>query len=195
MKRLEGFSPLSSLARLSCLRLLLWVPIVSVLVSCTSIKTTQYASAHDYSPRDPASVEVLWIEPMAPHEHLGEIVLNDSSGPVPSAEVEKTLRKEAAKMGADAVIVVLELVQSANPSFIGSAATRSAPTGQRYKVVGLAIKYRQIKNDLPGGNVSPQDYLSKWLSLRSEVAGATTEIVEHGARPVPQQALTRASVH
>jgi hypothetical protein len=126
-----------------------WIPLASLLVSCASIKTTHYVTSQNYSPREPASVEVLWSEPMAPHEHLGEIVLNDSTASAASSEIEDKLRKEAAKMGADAVIVVLEAVQSASPSFIAERGTH--PTPQRCKVLGLAIKYRRIKNDLPGG--------------------------------------------
>jgi len=103
---------------------------------------------------------------MAPHEHLGEIVLNDSTASAASSEIEDKLRKEAAKMGADAVIVVLEAVQSASPSFIAERGTH--PTPQRCKVLGLAIKYRRIKNDLPGGGASPHDYLAGF-PLHSEL--------------------------
>jgi hypothetical protein len=49
----------------------------------------------------------LRSEPTRPNDRLGEIMIDASTDPAPPlTEVEAKLRKEAAKLGADAVVVV-----------------------------------------------------------------------------------------
>jgi hypothetical protein len=72
-----------------------------------SAHTTQYAGAPTRPPTQPASVRVLRFEPTQPSQQLGEIVLIIPPDAIESTEqVDDKLRQEAAKLGADAVIVV-----------------------------------------------------------------------------------------
>ena len=89
--------------------------------------TTQYVGVPRYPASDPAAVQVLAAEPMRPHDRLGEILLDVSVDPAPPvADVERKLREEAAKWGANAVFV---------------ARDRVIP-GERRNLIGVAIRYR-----------------------------------------------------
>ena len=77
--------------------------------SCAWVEatSTQYVGVPRFPPGDPAAVKVLRAEPMQTHERLGEILLDISVDPSPPiADVERRLREEAAKWGADGVFVV-----------------------------------------------------------------------------------------
>ena len=90
--------------------------LVCGVCSCSSISgqtaqisahTTQYAGAPPQPPTQPASVRVLRFEPTQPSQNIGEIVLIIPPDTMQSKEqVDDKLRQEAAKLGADAVIVV-----------------------------------------------------------------------------------------
>jgi hypothetical protein len=114
------------------------------LVSCAGInaKTTSYGSALRLAPVDPAAVQILRTEPVQVHDHLGEIVIESSTAPAPPvAEVDQKLRTEAAKMGADAVIVTVDYALPSRPYVTGTL-DRHVVTVHGYKIVGVAIKYR-----------------------------------------------------
>jgi hypothetical protein len=100
-----------------------------LLASCASIDatTTQYVGVPRFPPSDASSVQVLAAEPAKTHDRLGEILLDISVDPAPPVEeVEARLREEAARMGANAVFVVRDLV---NPN-VGR------------KLIAVAIRYR-----------------------------------------------------
>jgi len=117
-----------------------------LLVSCVSIDatTTQYVGAPRFPPTDSASVEILRTEPMRPHMRLGEIVIDASTEPAPPiAEVEDKLRAEAAKLGADAVVVVVDRVQPVGAFVSGPWWGRDVDVIEGRKDVGVAIKYQR----------------------------------------------------
>lgn len=116
-----------------------------LLVSCASIdsSTTQYVGAPHSTPSDPNAVQILRAEPTKPNDRLGEIVIDASVNPSPAiTEVEAKLRKEAAKIGADAVVVVYDRVQPTGMYVTGGYWNRSVGTITGHKLVGVAIKYR-----------------------------------------------------
>ena len=124
----------------------LLVALACLLVSCASIDatTTQYVGAPHFPPSNPAAVEILRTEPMRPHERLGEVVVDASTEPAPPiAEVEDKLRAEAAKLGADAVVVVVDRVQPVGAFVSGPWWGRDVDVIKGRKVVGVAIKYRR----------------------------------------------------
>jgi hypothetical protein len=124
----------------------LLVAFACLLVSCASIDatTTQYVGAPHFPPSNPAAVEILRTEPMRPHERLGEVVVDASTEPAPPiAEVEDKLRAEAAKLGADAVVVVVDRVQPVGAFVSGPWWGRDVDVIKGRKVVGVAIKYRR----------------------------------------------------
>jgi hypothetical protein len=115
-----------------------------VLVSCATIDATvtQYAGAPRFPPTNPAAVEILRVEPVRPHERLGEIEVDASAEHAPPiAKVEDKMRAEAASIGADAVVVVVDRLQPVGAFVSGPWFGRDVVKGR--KVVGVAIKYRR----------------------------------------------------
>ena len=119
---------------------------IATLVSCgATVEATsmQYAGVPHPPPSDPAKVAILRREPVAPHERLGEVTVDASTNPAPSvSEIEDKLRQEGAKLGADAVVIVLDRIQPTAVYVSGPWWGRSADTVLGHKLVGVAIKYR-----------------------------------------------------
>jgi hypothetical protein len=116
----------------------------ALMSGCATVDstTTQYVGAPHPPPSDPAKVEILRAEPTRPHDRLGEIVVDASVEPAPPiAEVEEKLRTEAAKLGADAVVVVFDRIQPIAAYVSGPWWGRSINTITGRKLVGVAIKY------------------------------------------------------
>jgi hypothetical protein len=115
------------------------------LLSCASIhsNTNQYVGAPHPPPTDPTRVEILRQAPTRPHDRLGEIIVDASTDPAPPVQkVEERLRTEAAKIGADAAVVVYDRVQPVGVYVSGGYWTRTASTITGRKLVGIAIKYQ-----------------------------------------------------
>jgi uncharacterized protein YbjQ (UPF0145 family) len=115
------------------------------LVACASLNTTMtpYAGASHYPPGDPASVQILRTEPTKSHDRLGEIVVDAAThSATPGNKVEQKLRQEAAKLGADAVVVVYDRLQPMGASVMSGYWDRSIETVTGHTIVGVAIKYR-----------------------------------------------------
>jgi hypothetical protein len=113
--------------------------------SCSSIdtQTTKYAGAPQPPPTQPATVRILRFEPAQPYQQLGEIVLNIPDTSQPHENVEDKLKQEAAKLGADAVVVVDARIQQEGQDFDpNSFYNYEAVMGE--KVVAKAIKYEAL---------------------------------------------------
>ena len=94
----------------------------------------------------PAWVEILRAEPLRAHDRLAEIVVDASFDPGAAvAKVEDKLCKEAAKIGADAAVVVYDGIQPGG-SAIASYWDQSAGSITGRKLVGIAIKYHWYEN-------------------------------------------------
>jgi hypothetical protein len=119
---------------------------VMVLAACATVDvtTTQYLGAPRYQPTEPNAVQILRTEPTAPHDRLGEVLVDASVDPPPSiSEVEQKLCKAAAKLGADAVVVVYDRVQPVAAYVSGPGWGRSIETISGRKVVAVAIRYQR----------------------------------------------------
>jgi hypothetical protein len=113
--------------------------------SCATINATAtpYAGAPHPPPTVPQNVQILRTEPTRPHVRLGEIVLEATTDPAPPIEkVEAKLREEGAKLGADAVVVVLDRIQPLGAYVTGPWWGRSVETETGSKLIGVAIKYQ-----------------------------------------------------
>ena len=77
-----------------------------ILPSCSqvNIKSYRLLEAPATSPTDPDEIEILPRPPLRRHIELGRIVASPE-GAVDNATIEEAIRKEAAKMGANAVII------------------------------------------------------------------------------------------
>ena len=73
--------------------------------SWVSVDTQPYFDAPTYAPVDPGSVEILGSYPQSPYVTLGEVHL-DATGNAPLSEIRMKLQKTAAKMGANAVVLL-----------------------------------------------------------------------------------------
>ncbi len=83
----------------------LWL-VLCVMAGCSwvSVDSTPYAGTPGYPPTDPAKVEILRADPARPFYRLGEIHVDFTGNPREPAMADK-IRKAAARMGADAVIL------------------------------------------------------------------------------------------
>jgi len=116
--------------------------LVLMLVACATVDTmsTPYIGAPHPPPTDSAHVVILREPPTQAHDGLGEVVVDASTQPAaPIEQIENTLRTEAAKMGADAIVVVVDRVQPVGVYVYGPW---SADPVLGRRVVGVAIKYR-----------------------------------------------------
>ena len=116
--------------------------LVPMLVACATVDTmsTPYIGAPHPPPTDSAHVAILRQPPTQAHDGLGEVVVDASTQPAaPIEQIENTLRTEAAKMGADAIVVVVDRVQPVGVYVYGPW---SADPVLGRRVVGVAIKYR-----------------------------------------------------
>jgi hypothetical protein len=120
--------------------------VAGALAACASVdvQTTEYVGAPRYQPTEPNSVQILRTEPTAPHDRLGEIVVDASTDPAPPVtEIERKMVEAAAKMGANAVVVVLDRVQPVAAYVTGPWWGRSIESVSGRKVIGVAIRFRR----------------------------------------------------
>jgi len=80
--------------------------------------------------------------PTRPHVQLGEIRAEPSSTSTDVAIIETALRQKAAKLGADAAVVVVDHVQVTGAMVVGGFLNRSVETIQGRVIIAVAIKYQ-----------------------------------------------------
>ena len=117
---------------------------VFVGAGCSTVSTNsvRYPGSRTFPPSDPANVEVLRAEPTRPHIRLGEVRPAPFSPGVDAKTIETALRQEAARLGADAVVVVEDRVQATNKMVRAASSSRSVdPVDQRI-IIAVAIKYQ-----------------------------------------------------
>ena len=80
-----------------------------LLAGCSTVmvESKRYPEGPVYVPTDLEGIEILRSEPDHPYQKLGEIYLQPNGNPSPR-EILKKFKKAAAKMGADAVILVVD---------------------------------------------------------------------------------------
>jgi hypothetical protein len=120
------------------------VAMLFALTGCNTVSTSvrQDIGGPTYAPSDPAQVQILRTQPTRPHVRLGEVQVEPSSDSVPVAEIEAALRKAAAKMGADAAVVVYDRTQTTGAYVTGPWWGRQVQTVQGRVIIAVAIKYQ-----------------------------------------------------
>ncbi len=121
----------------------------ALLVSALAL--AGYASVDVFSERyigvpaatatSPASVEILRKEPKRPHVQLGEVVASPSNGAT-TDEIELALKKEAAKLGANAAVVVQDRTRRIGTSVSGTWWVRYHSPVYARQIVAVAIRYQ-----------------------------------------------------
>ena len=113
------------------------------LTGCNTVSTSvkQDIGGPTYAPTDPAQVQILRTQPTRPHVRLGEVTVQPSSDSVPVTEIEAALQKAAAKMGAEAAVVVYDKTQTTGAYVTGPWWGRSVQTIQGRVIIAVAIHY------------------------------------------------------
>src|SRR5215831_17723388 len=70
-----------------------------------SMQSNSYLGTQSYPPTDPATIEILQTAPTKPHVRLGEITAEPSGNPT-KEQIQQKFQTAAAKMGANAVVIV-----------------------------------------------------------------------------------------
>jgi hypothetical protein len=114
-----------------------------LLAGCQSVSTSvkQDIGGPHFAPSDPAQVQILRTEPTRPHVRLGEVQAEPSSDSVGAAPIELALQKAAAKLGANAVVIVADRTQAMGAVVTGPLWARSVDTITGRVIVGVAIRY------------------------------------------------------
>lgn len=95
------------------------------------------------APTDPVQIEILQTPPERAHDRLGEVVIDASLNPPPSVQkIEARLRREAAKLGADAVLIAQDQATTTGLWVGGPWWGPTVNTVQSRIIVGVALKYR-----------------------------------------------------
>ena len=127
------------------LKALLLPASLCALVACTSIevKTTPYPGLQKLAATDPDKVEILRAAPARPHEKLGEIQIDSSNDPAPPlVDLATTLQEEAAKLGADAVVIMDYREMTISDPKAGTPPPANAPNKTIHRALAIAIKYK-----------------------------------------------------
>jgi hypothetical protein len=117
---------------------------LAIVTGCqtVAVNSTQEIGGPTFPPTDPATVQILRTEPTRPHVRLGEVRAEPSDENVSAAKIEEALRKAAAKMGANAAVVVYDHTQVTGAYVTGPWYGRSIETIQGRVVVAVAIRYQ-----------------------------------------------------
>ena len=111
---------------------------------CRGIRTahTQDVGGPRFARSDPAQIEILSGVPARPHIELGQVWAYSYDTSAGTSKMEDALRKEAAKLGADAFVVWQDRVQI-NDSTISELKVEDSLKLNHHgrTVVGAAIKY------------------------------------------------------
>jgi hypothetical protein len=108
-----------------------------------SISSTEALGVPTFPPNpDPASIPVLTTPPTRPHIRLGNVQAEPSSDSVSAAKITAALQKAAAKMGADAVVIVYDRQQVIGAIVTGPWYGRSVQDIEGRVILGVAIKYQ-----------------------------------------------------
>lgn len=128
----------------SILKIALAVAGLFVLTGCQTVSTTNnpYLGIPTFPPTNPAHVQILRTEPTRPHVRLGEIRAEPSSESVPVTKIEAALQQQAAKMGADAAVVVYDHTQVVGAQVVGGWLNRSVDPIEGRVIIAIAIKYQ-----------------------------------------------------
>jgi len=111
---------------------------------CQSVSTscTQEIGGPKFPPSDPALVQILRTAPTRAHVRLGEVRAEPIDTSVDAPKIEAALRKAAAKLGADAAVVIYDRTQVTGAQVVGGFGYRSLQAVTDRVIIAVAIKYQ-----------------------------------------------------
>jgi len=115
-----------------------------LVTGCQTVSTsyTQDIGAPTYPPTNPASVQILRTQPTRKHVALGQVRAEPSSETMPVTKIEAALQKAAAKLGADAAVVIYDKTQPEGAMVVGGYLNRTVVPIEGRVIVAVAIKYQ-----------------------------------------------------
>jgi hypothetical protein len=118
--------------------------VLFVSTGCQTVSTSkiQYIGVPKFPPTDPAQVQILRTEPTRPHTRLGEVRAEPSSESIDVNTIETAIKKAAAKLGADAAVIVADKTQIVGAQAVGGYLNRSFEAVEGRVVIAVAIKYQ-----------------------------------------------------
>ena len=113
------------------------------MTGCRAISTThtQDIGGPRFTPSDPAKIEILQNVPARPHVEVGKVWGHSSDTSVDVSKLEDALRKEASRLGADAIVVWQDSIDAGGSAIPRPARVRLANGVPGRTVIGAAIKY------------------------------------------------------
>ena len=114
------------------------------LAGCASVDafSGRYLGVPAVAPTTAASVEILRKEPKRPHVQLGEVVASPKDGAT-TDEIELALKTEAAKLGANAAVVVRDRTRRIGTSVSGTWWVRYHRPVYAREIVAVAVRYQE----------------------------------------------------
>ncbi len=109
--------------------------------SSTRVQTERNVAMRPFPPTDPANVRIIRQAPTQPHIRLGEIAVEPKSTSTSVADIDTDFRKAAAKLGADAVVIVEDRTGTPGATVASGwyGSQLSPPAGA--VVIGVPIRY------------------------------------------------------
>jgi len=118
--------------------------LLSLITGCStvSIQSTSYLGTPNYPPTDPVTVQILQTAPTLPNVRLGEITAEPSGNPT-KEEIQQKLQVAAAKMGANAVVIVSDRTQIMGGIVTGGWYDRQISAVEGRVITAVAIRYTE----------------------------------------------------
>ena len=124
-------------------KMLLAAGLVLTSISCSSVSSSseRLIGAPVFPPTRPESVVILRREPRKPHDRIGHVYIEPSGNPAVS-EMEQAIRTEAAKLGADAAVIVYDKTRRIGRVYEGPWWDRRIYPIFGRKIVAVTIRFR-----------------------------------------------------
>jgi hypothetical protein len=122
------------------------VALLFLATSCNtvSVSTRQDLGVPTYLATDPATVQILRTPPTAQHIRLGELTVQPEGNPT-VRQIETKMQQAAAKIGANAVVIVADRTMVMGAIVTGPWWGRTLTPETGRVIVGVAIRFTQAR--------------------------------------------------
>ena len=114
--------------------------LVAMGCNTVSVQSTQYLGVPSYPATDPMTVQIVHQPPTAPNVRIGEITVEPQGNPS-KEQIETKLQQAAAKLGANAVVIVADRTMVTGATVMGPWWGRSVTPDMGRVIIGVAIRY------------------------------------------------------
>ena len=114
--------------------------VLAAACASVAVRTVRFPEVQTYPPTYPDLVEVLRQAPARPHARIGEVYV-EPEGNASADKIKAGLRKGAAPLGADAVVIVSDRALKTGALVETSWEKRDLLPTPDHVIVGVAIRY------------------------------------------------------